>query len=374
MEKIIFFRNSPNNFGGIENQILELAKKLYKNNILEPILIASQKDCVLLKKFKKEGFKTYIVPLDINIILSIYKLNSIVRKIRPKIIQTHMFKESIISRFIKFLNPELINIYRVHVHIYSSWISYKKKMFYYFLDNITSNYVDNYVCISHNVMEELRKNSNIKEKKLNYITDSVPEPSKNYNRDKIKYSNIAMISNLYAHKGHDCLLESVSILKNKYNLKINLKIIGGENTGKLNDSNKTFTNKLIKMAKELSIIDQISFCGYVDNIYDEIKDAGIVVLPSEKEGTPNSLLEAMSMKKIVIASRVGGIPEFIINGVNGFLHKPKDSEKLAFLISNILKLSKEDKKILTNNAYLTWKKNYHAKKSFTKFIDFYNSI
>jgi glycosyltransferase involved in cell wall biosynthesis len=59
-----------------------------------------------------------------------------------------------------------------------------------------------------------------------------------------------------------------------------------------------------------------------------LKLADTMILPSYNEGLPMSILEAMAAGKIIISGRVGGIPDLVTEGVNGFLITPGDVESL----------------------------------------------
>lgn len=70
-----------------------------------------------------------------------------------------------------------------------------------------------------------------------------------------------------------------------------------------------------------------------------LNGADVYVLPSYKEGLPISILEAMSYSLPVISTRVGGIPEIIMNGKNGLLINPGDKEALY---ESIIKLKNSE--------------------------------
>ena len=59
--------------------------------------------------------------------------------------------------------------------------------------------------------------------------------------------------------------------------------------------------------------------GYIDDARSLIRDTSVLFLCSEWEGVPRTILEAMAMGVPVVASRVGGIPELIEDGKNGYL-------------------------------------------------------
>ena len=91
-----------------------------------------------------------------------------------------------------------------------------------------------------------------------------------------------------------------------------------------------------------------------------LNTADLMVLPSLSEGRPNIILEAMACGIPVVATRVGGIPELIREGENGFLVPPNDAEALGKAILTVLKmktprdvLGKRGREIL-ESAGLDW--------------------
>jgi len=88
-------------------------------------------------------------------------------------------------------------------------------------------------------------------------------------------------------------------------------------------------------------VKNVEFLGYLagDHLKDEIRKAMAVVLPSEwYENNPITLIEAYALGKPVIGSKIGGIPELIIDDETGLTFEPKNTEdltnKIMYLISN----------------------------------------
>ncbi len=83
----------------------------------------------------------------------------------------------------------------------------------------------------------------------------------------------------------------------------------------------------------------VEYLGKTDRVEDFIEGADCVVLPSYREGTPRTLLEAASMGKPLIATDVPGCREAIEDGVNGFLCEVKNPNSLAASMERMLGLS-----------------------------------
>ncbi|MCG6656331.1 glycosyltransferase family 4 protein [Halomonas campisalis] len=73
----------------------------------------------------------------------------------------------------------------------------------------------------------------------------------------------------------------------------------------------------------------VEFVGGVSDVRPWIKECSVFVLPSYREGTPRSVLEAMSMGRAIITSDAPGCRETVEEGVNGFLVPPRTSQPLA---------------------------------------------
>jgi glycosyltransferase involved in cell wall biosynthesis len=132
--------------------------------------------------------------------------------------------------------------------------------------------------------------------------------------------NIMFCGRLLALKGLNHLMGAFSAV-HKFNPRTHLTLVGG---GDLDQWKETARSSGIPG-------DAITFTG--QKKYEEmpsiIEEADIFVLPSMSESMPLSLLEAMACGKASVASRVGGIPEIISNGENGFLVKPGDQKELT---------------------------------------------
>ena len=85
-----------------------------------------------------------------------------------------------------------------------------------------------------------------------------------------------------------------------------------------------------QLIKEYGIADIVIFEGWVsgDKKIELLNKSDAYILPSYKEGLPISILEAMSYGMPIISTPVGGIPEIVSNGENGYLVEPGNKEDI----------------------------------------------
>lgn len=81
---------------------------------------------------------------------------------------------------------------------------------------------------------------------------------------------------------------------------------------------------LMTQTRDLGISEHVGFLGHREDTDALLQALDIFALPSLSEGIPMALLEAMAASRAVVASRVGGVPEIVEDGVEGFLVEPMD--------------------------------------------------
>ena len=90
------------------------------------------------------------------------------------------------------------------------------------------------------------------------------------------------------------------------------------------------------LAAELGLSSSVVFTGQIGDVRPYLKMADLFVLPSDKEGFPYALLEAMACGLPSIVTDVGGNNEALVDGRTGFLVKPGNSRELARLLGYLL--------------------------------------
>jgi glycosyltransferase involved in cell wall biosynthesis len=111
-------------------------------------------------------------------------------------------------------------------------------------------------------------------------------------------------------------------------------LVVGDNS--LVDLNRAHYKEVAEALIKLGISRIFIFTGQRDDVPRLIAAMDVCVLSTHREGFPLSILESMSMRKPVIATAVGGIPEIVKPGINGYLHKHGDSKELATAIARLV--------------------------------------
>jgi glycosyltransferase involved in cell wall biosynthesis len=137
---------------------------------------------------------------------------------------------------------------------------------------------------------------------------------------------VVMVGSMHRpDKGHADLLEAAALLKQR-----------GRRAQWLLVSDGALRPQLEAQARALDLDGDVCFLGRRDDVPSVLVRSDVAVHPSWAEGFPNAVLEAMCAARPVVATRVGGIPEVLRDGVHGILVTPQRPSELAAALECLL--------------------------------------
>jgi glycosyltransferase involved in cell wall biosynthesis len=196
------------------------------------------------------------------------------------------------------------------------------------LTKMEYKYADKIVAVSDAVAREAARYYRLPEKKIVVIHSGVNLPTLTdavEEEQKIGH-NILVVGRLIWRKGIHYLIEALPFVVAEYS-DVRLMVVGeGEQKASLEDC-----------AKRLRIEKNVRFLGRVssEKLHSLYLHADVYVQPSLYEPLGIAILEAMSMGKPIVASRVGGIPELVTSGVEGLLVEPGNAFQLGESIRSL---------------------------------------
>jgi glycosyltransferase involved in cell wall biosynthesis len=112
----------------------------------------------------------------------------------------------------------------------------------------------------------------------------------------------------------------------------------------------------------------VKYLGSSDDVREHIAQADCIVLPSYREGTPRSLLEAAAMAKPIIATNVVGCKELVVDGENGLLCEVKNALDLASKMKEMFLLSDGERKVMGEKGRLKMEQEFDEKIVIQKYL------
>src|SRR5260370_36216247 len=118
-----------------------------------------------------------------------------------------------------------------------------------------------------------------------------------------------------------------------------------------------YTTLFRSLVRKKKLVRDVHFLGKQDRVYQLLSLADLFLLPSDMESFGLAALEAMACEVPVVASNVGGVPEWIEHGVYGYLHEPRDVKAAARYALEIL--SRQDRgRSMGQTARINARKKY----------------
>lgn len=332
MNKVLFYGNSLCR-GGAERVLTQLVNFFSENNIYDTYYLLhndingpsySVENRVPIYYLNNESKNSKIKA--VALLSRILRLYSIVSKVRPDCIVAFVTNPSIyallIGRILKI--PVIISIRsdpKNEEKLYESKarVIAKKKLFphasgWVFLTEDQKQYYRNDVKGESSII-------------LNPLSDEICKELSNQKREKSLIKDIVCVGNLRPEKRHDLLINAFSLIADSYpddNL-----VIYGEGPCR---------EELEKQIEDKHLTGRVLLPGSTNNIIKSIINAKAFVLPSDFEGLPNSLMEAMAAGIPCVATDCpcGGVKTLILHQVNGILCDVGNMRQIADAVQSIL--------------------------------------
>lgn len=256
-----------------------------------------------------------------------WKLYHFVKSRQFDLMRTYGLKADLIGRIIGKCAGIPVNI--TSVRSTDPW----RKWYHVLLDRLTSRWTDLYLSNSEAGRMAIHSRERIPLAKIRTVSNGIDlekytpyhahttEISARY-RENFRISAttpvIGIVANLGKMKGHATILEAFPLMQRAFP-DLKCLFIGRD------DLHGTLQREVYERKLEQNII----FTGVRRDIPELLAMLNVFLLPSLWEGFPMALLEAMAMKKPIVASSVGGIPEILESGKTGLLIPPQNSEALA---------------------------------------------
>jgi glycosyltransferase involved in cell wall biosynthesis len=136
---------------------------------------------------------------------------------------------------------------------------------------------------------------------------------------------VGAVGRLSPEKGFDVLVEAAAIMTAAHP-EVGFALFG----------DGPQQSRLVRRIADLGLQQRFVLAGFRDDLDRFIPHFDLQVLPSYTEGLPNVVLESLAAGVPVVATRVGGTPEVVDDGVNGYLVPPGDARTLAERISSLV--------------------------------------
>jgi glycosyltransferase involved in cell wall biosynthesis len=254
-----------------------------------------------------------------------------------QVVHTHNSKAGFVGRLSAKLARVPVIVHTVHGFAFHGQEPPWRRCLFRSLERLASHWCDKMIFISQPLVDWAAREGIGCTRKTTRIYSGIemdrfhPVSVQEKNRLKAQWglqerdAVIGMVSKLWEGKGHAFLIRTFKEIKNA-KPEARLVIVG---EGYLMESLKT-------LASQMGLSEAVIFTGFLEDVSQIIATFDVAVLPSYFEGMGRVLLEAMAMEKPVVGTRVGGIPDLIEQGLNGYLVGPGNEKELASAVLKIL--------------------------------------
>jgi glycosyltransferase involved in cell wall biosynthesis len=265
---------------------------------------------------------------------AVLRLATLLRRERVDVCHTHLFYPSLVG----LLAGKLAGVPAlVMTRHYSDYHTRINKRWHMSLDRLCIQLAHAVIAVSQHTADHMIDVERAPAQKVHTITNgidftrvrlSVPDAPQRLRQTFGGDSTylVLVAARLHPEKGYTHLFRALAALRAQLDRPVLLLVAG---RGPFEDAYR-------REVTALGCEDQVRFLGFREDVHDLMAAADLMVLPSLAEALGLVLPEALYLGTPVVATRVGGIPEIVNDGVDGVLVPPADSEALAQAIARLL--------------------------------------
>ncbi|MDA9697655.1 glycosyltransferase family 4 protein, partial [Candidatus Pelagibacter sp.] len=270
---------------------------------------------------------------------------------------------AIIAWKIKKKNAKII----YNFHNLASKANYKNFIIHLFSNFVIFLFTAKVITVSKAALKSIDNLFLLKKIKKKFIFNgSIDLAIHNNYKKKNNKKYFLILASYEKRKGIQIALDAFNSLCEKHD-DYHLYVCGDKNGG--------YYKSLKKQASNLKYKARIKLYPFVKNKINLLNQCEVLLLPSiSYESFGYTLIEAMSLSKIVMASNVGGIPEVVKNKKNGYIFQSNNSKKLLELFMFFIKEKISKKNNIKKNARLTYLKVFNSKKMTNKYVNEINLL
>lgn len=269
-------------------------------------------------------------------VVALWKLCALMRRERPQIVHTHTAKAGFVGRLAAKLAGVPIIVHTYHGHVLHGYYSRLKSRLLTLMEATLARVTDRIVAISETLRSDLVDIGIAPDEKIITISLGLElEPFlandslRGLFRKELGLSRdtklIGIVGRFAAIKNHRLFLDMASQVLRRFPNSRYIVVGDGLSRAGLED-----------YARSLEIDRAVIFTGWRSDLAKIYADLDVLVVSSTNEGTPVSAIEAMASGCPVVASRVGGLPDLVSDGVTGFLVEPGNASSLARQVESVL--------------------------------------
>jgi len=265
-------------------------------------------------------------------LIATLRLAWLIRRERPQIVHTHTAKAGTVGRLAALLaggrRPPII-VHTFHGHVLRGYFGPLRSRFFRWLERWLARHTTALVAVSPQVRDDLVALGVARPEKFAVIRLGIELEERvadgDCRVDTRRYLGIpadrfavGWIGRMTAIKNTEDVLNAFKGLRER-GVEATLCMVG----------DGPDRPQLEKRAHELGIMRDTLFLGYQQEVAPLYAAFDALVLPSTNEGTPVSVIEALAARTPVVATRVGGVPDVVREGEDGFLVDTGDTDALA---------------------------------------------